>query len=33
MKYYDKNQTEINIGDIITNSKEERENHELLEQK
>ena len=25
MKYYDKNQTEINIGDTITNGKEERE--------
>ena len=25
MTYYDKNQTEINIGDIITNRKEERE--------
>ena len=25
MKHYDKNQTEINIGDIITNIKEERE--------
>jgi len=24
MTYYDKNQTEINIGDIITNRKEER---------
>jgi len=25
MKHYDKNQTEINIGDTITNGKEERE--------
>ena len=25
MKYYDKNQTEINIGDTITNGKEERD--------